>query len=215
MPLNGADTLVLYAPVRVVDMSEPLAHESRQAELAHCGNDGVRREKYLVWKLLGYAVKECFNLDYANVRFTKTENGQWVCPAFHFSLSHTDGAVCVAVSRDPVGVDIEKIRPVREGLYARMLTERERESILSLPECERADFFLTAWVKKESLFKREGGRSLMPTLTETVGSDACVHRVNIGGAEYLIGLAHNNDKKYEIRYTEAICRSYLLTENGQ
>ena len=209
MPLNGVDTLVLYAPVCDVDMSDPLVHEDRQAEVARCGNDNVKREKYLAWKLLGCAAKACFNLDYANVRFTKTENGQWICPDFHFSLSHTDGAVCVAVSRYPVGVDIEKIRPVRQGLYSRVLTDCEMKCIGQMNAIERSDFFLCAWVKKESLFKRGGGQSLLPCAIETVGSDACVHRVNVGGAEYLIGLAHNNDEKYEIRYTEAICRPYL------
>ena len=49
MPLNGVDTLVLYAPVCDVDMSDPLVHEDRQAEASRCGNDNVKREKYLAW----------------------------------------------------------------------------------------------------------------------------------------------------------------------
>ena len=201
---SNIDTLVIYASVGDVDISLPLVPKERYAEVLACGNEKTRREKYLVWKLLERAVKERFNLDFANLKFTKTDNGQWICPDFYFSLSHTDGAACVAVSTSAVGVDIEKIISVKEGFYSRFLTVAERERLLTLDEKEREDFFLEAWVKKESLFKRDGGVCLSPRERDTLASDAVVTRVTVGGAEYLIGLAHNANEKIEILYTEAI-----------
>ena len=198
MPRSTIDTLVIYAPITDAATSAPLYPPERQAEVDRCRNDRTRREKYLVWKLLECAVLERFNLDFA-----KSENGQWSCPEFCFSLAHTDGAVCVAVSSSPVGVDIEKIAPVKEGLYSRVLTDSEREELLRLPEGEGAPFFLEAWVKKESLFKRDGGECLAPRSRDTLSSDAISERVTVGDSDYLIGLAAMN-KNYKICYMEAI-----------
>ena len=203
MPKSTIDTLVIYAPITDAATSAPLYPPERQAEIDRCKNDRTRREKYLVWKLLERAVSERFNLDFANLKFTKSENGQWSCPEFCFSLAHTDGAVCVAVSSSPVGVDIEKVAPVREGLYSRVLTDSEREELLRLPEGEGALFFLETWVKKESLFKRDGGECLAPRSRDTLSSDAITERVTVGDSDYLIGLAAKNEN-YKICYMEAI-----------
>ena len=203
MPYTDSGTLVMYAPIREADMSVPLVPDERQREVERCKNERTRREKYLVWKLFEKAVRERFNLDFANLKFTKSENGQWSCPEFCFSLAHTDGAVCVAVSSSPVGVDIEKIAPVKEGLYSRVLTDSEREELLRLPEGEGAPFFLEAWVKKESLFKRDGGECLAPRSRDTLSSDAISERVTVGDSDYLIGLAATNEN-YKICYMEAI-----------
>ena len=197
-------TLVMYAPIKDVDMTAPLVPSERQREIDGCKNEMVRREKYLVWKLLEKAVKRCFNLDIANLTFTKNEFGQWLCPDFFFSLSHTAGAVCVAVSRHKVGVDIEKIKEVRPELSSRFLTGSELELIKELDLEERGRFFLEAWVKKESIFKMHGGESLMPRRIDTVECDVIVESVCVFGEKYLIALASENQEKYEIIYTEEI-----------
>ena len=132
--VTDVGVLVMYAPTYECDTSLPLVPSERQQEIARCKNDKVRREKYLVWKLLERAVTERFKLDFANLKFTKSANGQWVCPDLFFSLSHTDGAVCVAISDKPVGVDIEKVRPLRTEILERALTQSEREYAHSLPE---------------------------------------------------------------------------------
>ena len=84
-----------------------------------------------------------------------------------------------------------------------MLTDSEREELLRLPEGEGALFFLEAWVKKESLFKRDGGECLAPRSRDTLSSDAISERVTVGDSDYLIGLAATN-KNYKICYMEAI-----------
>jgi 4'-phosphopantetheinyl transferase len=65
-------------------------------------------------------------------------------PAIHFNLSHTVGAVLVGVGDEPMGVDIEKIRPVSERAMLRLAgvaTERE---------------FFRSWVRLETRAKRDG-----------------------------------------------------------
>ncbi len=200
---RNVGTIVLYAPFRNVDTPLPVYPPERSLEIDSCKNDRVRREKYLVWKLLEHAVKQHLKLDFDNLRFTKNENGKWICPDFNFSLSHTDGAVCVAVSDAPVGVDIERVREIRTGLSDRILTERERSRFDSVPYEDRAGFLIEAWVKKESIFKRSGGKALMPSRIESFDSSAAVRRVIINNEEYLISVACGGGS-ITIQYTEEI-----------
>ena len=204
LPNGTCGALILYAPICDINTAKPLFPIARYKEIQACRSEKTKCEKYLVWKLLEHAVKDYLNLDFANLKFTKLDNGQWVCPDFYFSLSHTDGAICVAVSHHPIGVDIEKTRSVKEGLYSRVLTDKEYAVLKTLADEEREDFFLKAWVKKESIFKRNGGTSLMPSKTETDSSDAEAHTVYVNGERYFIGIAVNKNEGYEIIYTEEI-----------
>ena len=65
-------------------------------------------------------------------------------PDIHFNLSHTAGAVLVALSDRPVGVDIERIRPVSPRAMRR----------LADVGTERA--FFESWVRREARAKRSG-----------------------------------------------------------
>lgn len=204
MSINDVDVLVMYASIKDTDMTEPLVPKERQQEVEGCKNERVRREKYLVWKLLAKATKQGLNLDFDNLKFTKTEFGQWISPDFFFSLSHTDGAVCVAVSREAVGVDMERIRNIKPSLLERFLSDAEFKHASMLGEDEKNRFFLEAWVKKESVFKMHGGESLMPRSIDTFECGATVEYADIHGEEYLISLSCQNNAKYEIIYTEEI-----------
>ena len=49
-------------------------------------------------------------------------------PGLHFSLSHTEGAVMIGLSDHPIGVDIEKIRPLGPRIRQKLgeeLTDKE------------------------------------------------------------------------------------------
>ena len=201
---NNGTVLVMYAPLIDTDISAPLVPVEREREVRVTKNETVRREKYLVWKLLARAAKDRFNLDFANLEFTKIENGKWVSPGFYFSLSHSDGALCVAVSEREVGVDIQRVRQTSEGLAERFLTGGEKSYMAQLSTEDRGRFFIEAWAKKESIFKKTGGSSLDPRAIDTLTSDAVTAFVTLGTEEYVIALAMNENEKYEIIYTEEI-----------
>lgn len=65
-------------------------------------------------------------------------------PEVHFNISHTTGAVLVGISDQPIGVDIERIRPVSQRSMRR----------LAAVSTER-DFF-QSWVRREARIKRSG-----------------------------------------------------------
>lgn len=76
-------------------------------------------------------------------------------PGVRFSLSHTDGAVIAGVSGGPIGVDIEKARPMRPRLTRRVAGTDDLET------------FFRVWVSMEAVGKRDG-RGVWPVLHEGV-----------------------------------------------
>ena len=81
------------------------------------------------------------------------------------SLSHTGGAAAAAVSGTPVGVDVEKIRPVRPGLARRVMSGAEYRWFLS--QGQKSEDFFTLWTLKESYYKFLGtGLPGFPNNTE-------------------------------------------------
>jgi len=65
-------------------------------------------------------------------------------PEVCFSLSHTRGAVLVGVGDTPLGVDVEKLRPV-SGRFMRRLADTDDPEV-----------FFQEWVRREAAAKRSG-----------------------------------------------------------
>ena len=204
MSLSKAYAIVLYAPVLDADISVPLHPIDRYNEVIGCQNQRARIEKYLVWKLFEKAVTKYLKLDFANQEFTKTENGQWLSPGLCFSLSHTDGLVCVAVSDAPIGVDAELVRGIRPELDVRILTERELGAVRGMAKEDKERFLLEAWVKKESIFKKSGGKALLPNRIELDAHSVLTERVVCQGREYIIAVCQDRNIEIEFYFTEEI-----------
>lgn len=83
----------------------------------------------------------------------------------HISLSHSDQMVACAVSEDPVGIDIEKIRPMSLKICRHLCVEEEKAYLLSdsglteNDECQDPDVLhrlFEIWTAKEAYFKKQG-----------------------------------------------------------
>lgn len=72
-----------------------------------------------------------------------------------FSLSHTAGAVAVALSAQPVGVDIERVRPAPWRVAERCFQPEEQSYAMEYKEQADRGFF-TVWTRKEACMKRDG-----------------------------------------------------------
>jgi 4'-phosphopantetheinyl transferase len=87
------------------------------------------------------------------------------CP-IHFSASRSDALVVYAVtSACPVGVDVERVRPVVDFEYiaSRLLTPLEAGRLTALSPDRQMDRFFVCWTCKEAFVKATGeglGRSL-------------------------------------------------------
>ena len=204
MSKRKINTVVAYAQIKDADILAPLYPPERYIEVKECKNDKARLEKYLVWKLLEKVVDNTISLDFANVKFTKTANGKWICPDFYFSLSHTDGLVCVAVSEQPIGVDAELVRDINAELKGKILTERELLMMSELSPCEQNRYLLDSWVRKESIFKKTGGDKLLPNRTEASEHFTVLKTISVSGREYVVSVAVDCDTRIEFKYMEDI-----------
>lgn len=72
----------------------------------------------------------------------------------HFSISHCKRGIAVAVSENPIGIDIEVIRTFSPDLMRKTMNEDEQLRITSsaIPEVE----FIRFWTQKEALLKLQG-----------------------------------------------------------
>ena len=72
----------------------------------------------------------------------------------HFSISHCKRGIAVAVSENPIGIDIEAIRTFSPELMHKTMNEDEQLRITSsaIPEVE----FIRFWTQKEALLKLQG-----------------------------------------------------------
>lgn len=141
-------------------------------------NDSVRAERHLAYTTLICSLKAFFDID--NIKLERTADGKpYLSDSnIHISLSHSDGAVAVAISDEgEIGVDIQsQIDAAREGrLKNRFFTDLTVENNdigVSYYFCEINDFsaelyeaslpyaedcFTAKWSYAESLMKMSGG----------------------------------------------------------
>ena len=107
------------------------------------------------YALLRRVLSEDFGVASADIRKTPEGKPYLADGRVRFSLSHTKGLVCCAVSADgEVGIDSERIRPVSLRAAERVCTERELRDIRASEDPESR--FLVYWTLKESISKKRG-----------------------------------------------------------
>ena len=85
-------------------------------------------KKFLIKKIC-----ENYKLLPEDIVLLKTENGKPYIkdhPDIHFNISHTNGAIAVAFSDSPIGVDVEKIRDFNLKITERFFTPYEKTPVL-------------------------------------------------------------------------------------
>ncbi|MBU6230220.1 MAG: 4'-phosphopantetheinyl transferase superfamily protein [Cyanobacteria bacterium REEB459] len=89
----------------------------------------------------------------------------------YFNLSHCGDRLLIAISPYPVGIDVEKIRPLDnlQGLCQRCLTPTEQAYLGSQPQSQVTRLFFHFWTAKEAYLKATGkGLSLAMTTVEVL-----------------------------------------------
>lgn len=119
--------------------------EQRRERLTRLREETWRREPLCAYQLLLFALRDRFGWQMLPA-MEYTASGKpyfpdW--PEVHFSISHTDGAVMIGLADREIGVDIEKICPVKESMLRKF-------------DCGSEENFFTAWVRREARAKRLG-----------------------------------------------------------
>jgi len=83
---------------------------------------------------------------------------------FHFNVSHSRGIAVLAVSDMPVGIDIEKIRELRdlEAVIELSCTDEESRILAGLDNDAKNQLFFELWTRKEACVKALGA-DILPT----------------------------------------------------
>ena len=116
--------------------------------------------------LLKYAVKDIWGIDEDFSALRVSENGKPYVDGYSFSISHSGALVCVAISKQEVGVDIECSTTPRNwlGLRRRVLTQKEKEEVT-----EDSKSMTEIWTKKEAVFKLLGDKVFSPSKIDIEG----------------------------------------------
>lgn len=86
-------------------------------------------------------------------RLDKAENGAPLpSNGFYWSVTHKPAYVGGVVAPVPIGLDIEKIRPVRDGMHAKVGSPAE----WALSEEDPVHLFFRFWTAKEAVLKATG-----------------------------------------------------------
>lgn len=177
----------------------PVSNRERQCELDGITNERVKKEKYFAWRLLEYALYRSFGKKIDNLELHRAESGRWICPDLYLSISHTDGAVAIALSRTPVGIDIECTGEKKAERYAeRILSKREYSEYLSSAESERSACFTEIWCKKESIFKMKDDPKVTVDMIDTHSSPTLVRHIRIGERDITLAVASEITEKVKI-----------------
>ena len=183
--------------------TEPIFPPKRQAEIVACASEKARREKYFAWRLLLSAIEQSLGVDPRQLQFTKSENGKWLCDGTYFSISHSDNLTCVALFPHPVGVDVERLRPLKMQDFAlKILSEQELADYHATAENEKTAFLLRAWTRKESLFKRLDQSGFFSANPKTLQGFVEERTLDLGGEQFALAVAADIPFELQInRYT--------------
>ncbi len=128
------------------------------------------------------------------------ENGKPFLPGggLCFNLSHSGSVAACAVSRAPVGLDVEAVRHFSDGLAAFVFHRSEIEAVRALPG-DPDEAFTALWTVKESVMKQDGaGLRLPPKRIRALSFDPV--RVEVDGSP-----------REELRFTEYRFPGYRMT----
>lgn len=91
-----------------------------------------------------------------NATLHRSENGQPYLSGceLYVSISHSHKIVACAISEEPVGIDVERIRPVKPELHQRVCVPEELKYIRNGDNA--AERFFEIWTAKEAWFKKQG-----------------------------------------------------------
>lgn len=189
-------TKVYFGKIRP-ESEEKIKNAQRRSEIEKFTCQEGKNERIFVWLLLEYAVKDAFGLDLNSLNPRKNQNGKWECDKICFSLSHSRGGAAVAVSAQPVGVDIEKMPVKNAEKLIRALTKSER---IYFENADNKDFaFASLWTKKECIYKKSGNGAFSPEHISAGGEETETTVVNIENSPYGLSVTGSGAEYREVK----------------
>lgn len=157
------------------------------------------------------------NINNSDIEIIRSEYGKpyWKGnPDFHFNISHTHNAIAVAVADSPVGIDIERVRPVNDLVVRRFYSAREQKYVYGSREETNARFS-EVWTRKEAYIKcNERDTSLRAFHVDTYEGEIAKQIETFSIKEYHISVccSRPSDKVYLLSQEEF--RDFIIENAG-
>ena len=150
--LYVADILSLPDPLSVPEVLQTLPLE-RQKRIHNMKQEKSRKQSMGVGLLL-QKVLALYHMQDSDVFVD--EHGKPKVEGLEFSLSHSGNLVLCAVSEEPVGCDIERLREAPKGVAERYFSDAEQAYLSHFSADEHDREFFWIWTMKESYVKMTG-----------------------------------------------------------
>jgi len=185
-------------PSKVAAFAKTLSDpERKRAERFQFERD---RDRFIIRRGLLRRMLGCYlNTDPAQVTFTYESRGKPVLAGItdgqmlQFNLSHSHGLALFAVARQaPLGIDLERIRPIPEldQIAARFFSPYENALLDDLPKEQVPEAFFHCWTRKEAYLKAtgEGIADSLPEVEVSLSPWRAAQLVSIAGDLQAAGL---------------------------
>lgn len=112
-----------------------------------------------------------------NLRYTATQQPYIEGLNINFSISHSDDLIICAIARGArIGVDVEKIKPVKLSLMRAYIDDNTWRKIIDAPDPD--SMFFNQWTIREAAVKASGWGLEQIELSEINIGDTCIHLRN-------------------------------------
>lgn len=147
----------IYDPQQfpLTDMLSALPHWRRELALKFKFELG-KRECALSYLTLCELLRENYGIT-TQPHFIIGEHGKPTLqefPDIHFNMSHCKAGIAVAISDQPIGIDIECMGRYSESLARYCMSDNEMELMINAPDTDEQ--FTRLWTMKEALVKLTG-----------------------------------------------------------
>lgn len=124
------------------------ADEEKQKSINKIPTDGKKQLRIAADRLCRVSLSPVLGMKPEEIVFGKNDFGKPTAQGAEFNISHSGSlAVCV-VSKNPVGIDIEKVRDIRPETAKKFATDEEIAYI-----GESSERLIKIWTLKEAYFK--------------------------------------------------------------
>lgn len=113
-------------------------------------------------------------------------------PSIHYNISHTKDILVCVISDKPIGVDIEKKRPIKVKIIKHVFTLNEQKYIWSNKK-ELDEIFTELWTRKEAYVKWLGKGMEIPFNSFDVLDETRLITLKIN--DYIISICTNSLEK--------------------
>lgn len=166
-----------------------LIDETRAAKIKKIKDVVKQKEKLFSSLLLNELIIQTLGSSY-DIKYTTNGKPFIDHPNFHFSVAHSNGVICIGISKKNIGVDIELIKPITEKLVNKVLSDEELQIYKTLKPIDKTNYFFESFTAKESYVKQNDLSMINPkaviydqVVTKTFKKNKNIYQISLSGDE--------------------------------